>query len=234
MTRRFSESAEAGFTLIETLAALALVGLIFSALATVTSQWLPSWNRSLDRIQRSESISIALERMSADIGAAEFIRPDRSSKRMLFDGSELSVTFVRSSLGPNTRPGLDVVRIAETTDSRGFVLIRSQTRFFPGVAAGQFIFSDPVVLLRSPYRVSFSYTGDGNPAWSPTWRDVGTLPGAVMMTVRDADTERTLGISRIAVVHANAPAESTCADNCVVKPVPAQGAPAQQPSTAQD
>lgn len=225
---------EAGFTLIETLAAMALMGLILSGLATITSQWLPSWNRSFDRIQRSESISIALERMSADMGAAEFIKPDRTTKRVLFDGSEASVTFVRSSLGPNSRPGLDVVRIAETIDGRGFVLTRSQTRFMPGMAAGQLVLGDPVVLLRSPYRVSFEYSDGVATGWTPNWRDADALPSAVMMTVRDANTQRNLGISRIAVVHVNAPAESTCADNCVAKPALERAVPALPSSTAQD
>jgi general secretion pathway protein J len=53
-------TGEGGFTLIETLVAMALMGLVLSALASITAQWLPNWNRGLDRIQRSELISIAL------------------------------------------------------------------------------------------------------------------------------------------------------------------------------
>ncbi len=206
--RRSILAGSAGFTLIETLAALALMGLILSALATITSQWLPNWDRGFERIQRSESVSIALERISADLGASEFMRPDRQTKQVLFQGSELSVTFVRPSLGPNARPGLEVVRIAETTDSQGFVLTRSRAPFAPG-QANRLNFSDPVVLLRAPYRVSFSYAGpDRN--WLSTWRESEALPSAVLMTVRDAVTERTLAVSRIAVIHVNASAESTC------------------------
>src|SRR5207249_3775482 len=38
-------SPQSGFTLIETLAAMALMGLIISVLVAITSQWLPNWNR---------------------------------------------------------------------------------------------------------------------------------------------------------------------------------------------
>lgn len=207
--RRFANSGQAGFTLIETLAAVALMGVIMSVLAVITSQWLRTWDHGFDRIQRNEFVSTALERLSADISASEYMRPSRDTKQVLFDGSELSVTFARTSLGPNASPGLDVVRIAETTDAQGFVLTRSRVRFAPG-AVGDLNFVDPVVLLRAPYRMTFSYAGRDR-VWKDSWRDSESLPSAVLMTVRDAATERALGLSRIAVIHIDSSAESVCA-----------------------
>jgi general secretion pathway protein J len=223
---------QSGFTLIETLAAMALMGLIVSALATITSQWLPNWNRGFDRIQRSESVSIALDRISADIGASEYMRANRQTKNVLFDGSELSIIFARTSLGPNARPGLDVVRIAETTDSQGVVLTRSHAVFVPG-AEGQLNFIDPVVLLRAPYRVSFSYAGRDR-VWKNSWREAKALPTAVLLTMRDAAMERPLPFSRVAVIHVDASAESVCAQaegGCDAKPSP--DAVAQNPRSAE-
>jgi general secretion pathway protein J len=43
----------AGFTLIETLIATALMVAILAALATITAQWLPNWNRCFARVQRT-------------------------------------------------------------------------------------------------------------------------------------------------------------------------------------
>jgi prepilin-type N-terminal cleavage/methylation domain-containing protein len=112
---------EDGFSLIETLVAMALMGLVLSALANITAQWLPNWNRGLERIQRSELIGIALQRIGADLAAAEYVSANRDARHPLFEGSELSVTFVRTALGPNAGPGLDVVRVGETTDRQGLV-----------------------------------------------------------------------------------------------------------------
>src|SRR3569623_1880920 len=58
--------AEDGFTLLEALIALALMGLIMGALASVTAQWLPSWNRGIIRAQRNEQGAVALDRLTAD------------------------------------------------------------------------------------------------------------------------------------------------------------------------
>src|SRR6516225_1531394 len=111
-----ARNREHGFTLIEALVALALTGLILLALATLIAQWLPSWNRGFDRIQQSELIGIAMQRIAADLAAAEFVPASRTTKKPLFEGTALSVTFVRTALGPNVGIGLDVVRLGETTD----------------------------------------------------------------------------------------------------------------------
>jgi general secretion pathway protein J len=227
--RRDRPGSISGFTLIETLAAVALMGLIVSALAMITSQWLPNWNRGFDRIQRSESVSIALDRISADIGASEYMRANRQTKNVLFGGSELSIIFARTSLGPNAKPGLEVIRIAETADTQGAVLTRSHAMFVPG-AEEQLNFVDPVVLLRAPYRVSFSYAGPDR-VWKSSWRESQALPAAVLLTVRDAATERPLPYSRVAMIHIDASAESVCAQaeggGCGAKPSP--DAAAQNP-----
>src|SRR5262245_29822953 len=92
---------ERGFTLIETLVALALTGLVLSALANITAQWLPNWNRGVDRIQQMESIAIAMQRIAADVSAAEYVPASRERPQPLFDGSAFSVTFVRTASGRN-------------------------------------------------------------------------------------------------------------------------------------
>src|SRR6266545_6933265 len=62
-----------GFTLLEAVIALALMGIILGALATISSQWLPNWNHGIVRLQREEQLALALERLSLDLAAAEFI-----------------------------------------------------------------------------------------------------------------------------------------------------------------
>ena len=202
---------EQGFTLIEALAALALTGLVLSALATITAQWLPNWNRGFDRIQQSELVGISMRRIAADLAAAEYVPPNRDQEKPLFDGSALSVTFVRTALGPNVGVGLDVVRIGETTDQGHPVTVRSRAAFAPlspGLSPSEQInVSDPVVLLRPPFRLSFAYAGPDR-VFRDAWHDADKLPAAIMLTVRDAASGSILSVSTVTPVHVDAPAGS--------------------------
>src|SRR5262249_18785272 len=104
MSARRRSRNEAGFTLLEALLATLLMTVILGALATVTAQWLPNWNRGIARVQRAERLAIGLDRALADLSVAEMVSMNGDNKHPLFEGSELSVTFVRSAVGPNTRP----------------------------------------------------------------------------------------------------------------------------------
>jgi general secretion pathway protein J len=226
---RYGRSGVAGFTLLEALIATTLMAMVLAAIGAITAQWLPSWNRGFMRVQRSELFAVALDRLAADLSASEFVTPNRESKLPIFEGTPSAVTLVRSAVGPNTQRGLEVVRIAESTDRQGIALVRTRTAFAPfglgEVAADQLNFTDPVVLLRAPFRVSFSYSpGDGS--WSDTWHNAGQLPSVVRFLVRDLTTGRTLAVSSATMIHVELPAD--CAgggsEACGSQSSPAGGA----------
>jgi general secretion pathway protein J len=206
MARR--AQSEAGFTLIEALAALALTGLVLSALATLTAQWFPNWNRGIDRIQHSELIGIAMQRIAADLAAAEYVPANRETKKPLFEGSAQSVTFVRTALGPNAAIGLDLVRIGEATDQGHLVTLRSRAPFAPlppGVLpSAQVHLSGAVVLLRPPLKLSFAYAGPDQ-VFRDNWVNADKLPAAIMLTVRDS-SGAVVSASTVTPVHIDAPA----------------------------
>ena len=211
-----NRSGEHGFSLIETLAALALTGLVLSALATITAQWLPNWNRGIDRIQRSELVGIAMQRIAADLAAAEFVPAGRDQRKPLFDGSALSVTFVRTAIGPNVGPGLDVIRIAESSDQGRLVTMRTRASFAPvppGVSLTEYVQTrDPVVLLTPPLRLSFAYAGPDR-VFRDSWHDSDRLPASIRLTVREAGSGRVLSVSTVTPVHVEAPAAGGSQDD---------------------
>ena len=227
--KRPETSNQAGFTLIEILIALTLMVGVLAALASLTSQWLPNWNRGFARVQSAEALGRGLQRLMADLSAAEFIAANGKTQAPLFDGDELSVRFVRQAIGPNTQPGLEFVRVAMTADKQGPLLVRTRTPFRP-LPTGAAItdvsnFADPVVLLRRYYRVLFAYAGPDR-VWRNSWRNASQLPSAVRITVLDAASERRLAVSTVVPVHVGAPAFCVSAPNptqCVFPPAKAQG-----------
>jgi len=202
--RRFYGAAptarNAGFTLIEALAATMLMVIIMGALSTITAQWLPGWDRGIAALQRTEQFALGMDRVTADLAAAQIV--SGAGTTPLFDGSEQSVIFVRTRLAPSSTGGLEIVRIAQTSDERGPVLVRSTAPFLPTVTDPQELaFSNPTVVLRDSYQASFSYAGPDR-VWHDTWHNMPVLPRAVRVRIRDAATSRTLTVSTSTLIHA--------------------------------
>lgn len=212
-------SGEAGFTLIEMLIATMLMGLILAALATVTAQWLPNWDRGMARLQRDERFAFGLSRMVADLSVAEPAPAENAKHVVLFDGAALGVTFVRTAVGPNTHPGLEVVRFREVSDPAGPQLIRERAIYTPINGAALLRFADPVALIGPPFRVTFAYAG-ADSVWRSTWTGAVELPRSVRITVRDGITQQTLALSTTALVHVDTPAACARAakvDECLLQ-----------------
>ncbi|MGQ4274796.1 PulJ/GspJ family protein [Terrihabitans sp. B22-R8] len=204
---RARAAPDAGFSLIEALVATALMGLVLSGLALLTGQWLPNWQRGLGRVQAGEMAGLAIDRIAADLAAAEFVPAHRETRKPLFEGDERSVTFVRTALGPNDRPGLQIVRLAESDRVRDPGLMRSTAAFVPRDADGPSPgLVAPVEVLKAPMRVLFSYAGrDG--VWRSAWREQDALPRAIRLVIRDGRSGRTLGTSTAVTVRAELPAD---------------------------
>ena len=187
-----------GFTLIETLIALLLLGLVVGSLASISAEWLRNWKRVLVHARSSEKIAIALDRLVLDLSAAQYVSVSPETRIPFFQGDEKSITFVRSAIGPNGSRGLEFVRIAEINDNRGPALVRTRAPFTPRVDRNLSIeripFVDPVVLLRSPLHIIFGFArSDGK--WQRTWSYAGILPSAVRFVVLNEDADRTTLIS---------------------------------------
>lgn len=209
----------AGFTLLEALVAMALTGMILTAVATITAQWLPNWNRGFARVQGQETLALGLDRLIADLAAAKYISANRESLQPVFEGTNHSVTFVRSALAPNAPPGLEIVRIVENLGAGGPSLVRMKAVFVPTAKGSNDPprFGDPVVLLRGPYLVSLSYAGSDR-TWNDAWRQESQLPAAIRVIVRDTITRREIGASTATLVHAEIPGKCISAkslDECL-------------------
>lgn len=214
MTASVRGASTAGFTLLEALIATAMMGMILAALATITRQWLPNWNRGVARVHGNEQLARAMERVSDDLSMATFISSGHSDKRPFFDGLETSVTFVRPSLGPNSGVGLEFVRFAEVADEGGPLLVRTYSSFFPNSQRipemAVRVRADPAVLLKRPYRILFAYAG-ADRAWHTSWRSQPLLPEVVRLTIGNSSTAASF--STVVPIHARLSVDCMTAQN---------------------
>ena len=131
-------------------------------------------------------------------------------------------------LAPNGGPGIEVVRLAEASSENGPALVRSTATLPIGseqsADGANLTFSDPVVVIRAPYRVSFSYAG-ADRLWRDNWQAQRDLPRAVRVQVRDNATSDLLAVSTSTLIHAELAAR--CSWGTTAAGCPAGGGPAQ-------
>jgi general secretion pathway protein J len=96
---------------------------------------------------------------------------------------------------------------------------------------GQVRFSDPVVLVRLPYRVTFSYAGPDQ-GWQPDWRGQRQLPEKIRIAVRDGATLQMLALSSVAILHNNGFAGCAGSDDASACQAAAAKAAADNPAPA--
>jgi general secretion pathway protein J len=206
MKRANSNSLVAGFSLIEAMAALALTAIIILALSSVAGQWLPNWRRGFVNLQRADLLGVGLERVVDDLSAAEYVTPSSDAPAPLFEGDGSSVVFVRSAIGPDAYPHLEIVRLAEIKEDRGLAMVRTRARFAPTAPSAPpqaIAFGDSVTLIRAPFHISFAYAGPDR-LWLPSWKGQKQLPEAVRISVRDTIADRVLSASTVARVRVTA------------------------------
>jgi len=192
---------EAGFTLLEAIAGVAAMAAIVAALSLISGQWMPTWRHGFEDLQSAERLGMGLDRITADVSAAEYVTLDANAQGPVFEGLPSSATFVRTAIGPNAAPGLEFVQIAETPDAHGGAMVRSSAPFLPGNSHPSF--GHPVALIRAPFRISFAYEGPDR-VWQETWTQNPHLPNAVRVTVRDAKTGVVLAASTAVLVKVTA------------------------------
>jgi general secretion pathway protein J len=236
MKRANSDSLAAGFSLIEAMATLALTAAIILALSSVVGEWLPNWRRGFVDLQRADLLGVGLERLVDDLSAAEYVTRSAGARAPLFEGDASSVTFVRSAIGPDAYPHLEIVHLAEVKDDRGLAMVRTRARFAPaapGAPAQPIAFGDPVPLIRAPFHITFAYAGPDR-LWLPSWKGRDQLPEAVRISVRDTIANRLLAASTVARVRVTAPgapkpqADKPQAEANAANPVPSSGQANQQ------
>jgi general secretion pathway protein J len=178
-----SRSANAGFTLIETLAALAIAGAIFAVIAEFAGRTLRNWNHGAATIAVMEMLTRGLGRMQIDLDSVvPMSPPGTDGSTVYFAGNASAMRFVAATgFGVGNR-GVELLNISAKQDNDDLMVVRERGPVLNPATQ----FSDPVVLLRGRIQVRFSYR-DSSGQVSDTWGNRADLPAAVLVKVLGQD-----------------------------------------------
>src|SRR4051812_34863982 len=147
-------NGRAGFSLIETLAALAIAGAVFAVIAEFSGRLLLNWNRSETTISVMEMLTRGLGRMGTDLTLAlPMSPPGTDGSTTYFTGDPTHLSFVAATgFGVGDR-GVELLNFAMLDNKDDFYLVRQRAP----VSNPPSEFKDSVVLLHGRMQVRFFF-----------------------------------------------------------------------------
>lgn len=209
----------AGFTLIESLAALAITSLVVLSCGALLRESGYFFDRGTRAIDETERFASAVNRLKRDFASARFV-PEAGGKAAgaAFTGQSEKIVFVAA--GREASTGEEAVEYAvESTDGEERLVRRRAPWPGPLSRLSDIEPQDPVVLLRGSFSISFVYAQaarDGALVWRDEWSGADGLPHAVRVKLIDSATGADFLATDEFLIRANAP--MTCAsgkENCL-------------------
>ncbi len=241
-------ASEAGFTLIETLAALAITSVIILSTGGLLYQSVFFFDRGAVTVDQNEQLALAVDSLSGDFGAARFVvdKPGDKTQQKApgkaaftgsssSDGEQAKILFVTSGGKAAGAQGEEVVSLtAEAGDETAQLVRRRVAWRGPRMSLTDATPGDPVILLKGKYDISFSFSElskDGKLIWHERWSGETGLPHSVRLNLRDSETGADLLAGAEFPIHADAPPSCTGGDRSCLS-LDNKNAPAAQPPAA--
>lgn len=219
---RWARSGRDGFTLVESLAALAIASVIIIASAALVRNVAIYFDRGTRNATEAERLILAVGRLAGDFGSARFVsRRTADGTAIAFaaeqesGGRPASVVFVGAGGVASSSSEDELVSLTIERDGDLRKLIRRRATWPGGRARFEDVTpKDPVVLMEGRLDMSFAFgrpTPEGASAWSSSWAGESALPRYVRLILRDRETGADLLGEATFLVRADAP--STCGRN---------------------
>lgn len=181
---------DTGFTLLETIVALAILGLLSLALVGALRLGGRAWDHNYQRLDDWRQVRAVQDLLRRSLTQAYPARP-REDDRIAFLGAADSLTVITPMPSHLALGAYDLLRVSKIKDD----LVAEWDRFdpeAPSLEPGPD--SRKVVLIEKVADVRFSYFGSDRPGvrpdWSGDWRSRHALPALVKLEVGFPDGSR--------------------------------------------
>jgi general secretion pathway protein J len=170
-----------GFTLLELLVAVTLLGLISVVLFNGVQFGTRAWERAEARLDRAADRTALGTLLHRELSRIYPVRQDsRAGERVLFTGTRETLNFIGPEPADAAVAGTYVFDLRVSTDGRKD-LVLSWSLMGSGAHAGR------AFLMRNIRSVELAYFGapgrNGRPTWSSSWRDRAHLPRLISLRI---------------------------------------------------
>lgn len=196
-SRRPISTDRNGFTLLELLIAMSLLGLIFAALTGGLRFGTTAWQKAADRLSKTEEIQLVHRTLRRQIATAlpipliTEIGEDRDGRS--FDGRRDRVSFVGPAPAQAMAPGLFQLSLELVPDGGAQALTLKWNRLGENPSNAEKGNVEPI--LRGIRSIEFSYLArdrNGGPlTWVNEWRETSGPPRLMRISVDFVDHDRT-------------------------------------------
>ena len=220
-----SGEAEAGFTLIEVLAALAVSSLLLVSLNLAMTSVRQGAEQTRQSMASQAAITSATDIVVRDVARIARVRQEGDAG-YLFEGSARQMIYPlaerRSAGGGN----FFLVRLRAEEEGGLTRLLRERAPFPPGDPPGPAAqWGDAVVLLEGPFEIGFAYRAQrgSERRWRETWAGREGMPEQLRLTLTDRRTGRLRIPVLVQSLHIDA--EVQCATDPSACDAPENGSP---------
>ncbi len=211
-------AASPGFTLIETLAAFAIFGVIIVSTGLLLHDGVFFFDRGTRAVDQQEQLSLAMDCLRRDFGAARFV-----VKRTAKGAAAAFVASPVAGAGPmairfithgqtSGSSGLEMVALSIKTQDGVTELVRRRAAWAgPRMRLEGAALQDAVVLIKGKFDIAFTFSdlSAGKLTWHDIWTGENGLPHSVRMTLQDASSNPEHRIDAEFPIHVDA--QASCA-----------------------
>ena len=185
---------QSGFTLLEFLVAVTVVGFVLGLCGTAVRVVAASWQRSSEFSDRQDMVLRGAAAFRRDVERAQrIVVGNGADQRFVFEGDGESLSLAVAEPPFPTEPGLFLVRYLVSSQGSRQLLLRARQPLDPASwpASGALDASAteaPVAVFEGPFSYHFSYADSDGSGWQPGWPSARRMPAAIRLEIEHVAT----------------------------------------------